>query len=61
MNWIGEAYLAAALHRDGLHRPTASREDPDAHGIRRWLSTLRETLALKQCTYRGIPAQECFA
>ena len=61
MNWIGEAYLAAALHRDELHRPAASREDPIERGIHRWLSALRETFAVKYCTLRAIPAQECFA
>jgi hypothetical protein len=59
MNWIGEAYLAAALHRDKLHRPAAFGETSSLQWLRRWLSALRETFAVKYCTYRAIPAQEC--
>ena len=61
MNWVGEAYLAAALHRDELNRPAALREEPDSRGIRRWLSSVGETFRLKYCAVRAIPAQECFA
>jgi len=61
MNWIGEAYLAAALHRDELHRPATPRVDPDEYAIHRLVSALRKTFAGKYCAYRGIAAQECFA
>jgi hypothetical protein len=61
MNWSGEAYFAAVLYRDKLHRPAESGEAPNLQWLRRWLFALREAIAVKYCTYRAIPAQECLA
>ena len=59
MNWAGEAYFAAVLHRDQLHRPTEPSKAQNLQWLHSWLSALRDTFAVKYCTYRAIPAQEC--
>ena len=61
MNWAGETYFAAALHRDKLHRPAEPGDAPSLQWLHRWLSALRKAFAVKYCTYRAIPAQECLA
>lgn len=59
MNWVGEAYLAAVLHRDKLYRPAELSDTPRLEWFSRLLSALREAVALKYCTYRAIPVQAC--
>ena len=61
MDWVGATHYGVILQRERLQRAAEPGATLNVTWLSRWLSALRKAVTVRYCTFRNIPAQECFA